>query len=114
MRRMRRHIYHVYILASASRVFYTGVTNDLKRRVIEHKQRRVPGFTQKYNVTELMYFEPFRDVRDAIAREKQIKGWTRAKRIALIEKMNPSWKDLSTAWSPVRISPEAITASGWF
>jgi putative endonuclease len=95
---MRRHVYHVYILASASRVLYTGVTNDLKRRVYEHKQRRVPCFTQKYHVTQLMYFEVFGDVRDAIAREKKIKAWTRAKRIALIETVNPHWRDLSADW----------------
>jgi len=95
---MRRNVYHVYILASASRVLYTGITNDLRRRVFEHQASRVPGFTQKYHVTQLMYCEPYRDVRDAIAREKQIKAWTRAKRIALIETLNPHWRDLSTDW----------------
>jgi putative endonuclease len=95
---MRRHVYHVYILASASRVLYTSITNDLQRRVFEHQAGRLPGFTQKYTVTQLMYCEAFRDVRDAIAREKQIKAWTRAKRIALIETMNPHWRDLSTDW----------------
>jgi putative endonuclease len=89
----------VYILASASRVLYTGVTNDLQRRVRQHKEKRVPGFTQKYNVTQLMYFEMFGDVRLAITREKQIKAWTRAKRIALIESKNPHWKDMSEEWS---------------
>jgi putative endonuclease len=95
---MRRHVYHVYILASASRVLYTRMTNDLQRRVFEHQAKRVPGFTQKYNVTQLMYCEAFSGVRDAIAREKQIKAWTRAKRIALIEKLNPHWRDLSADW----------------
>jgi putative endonuclease len=95
---MRRNVYHVYILASASRVLYTGITNDLRRRVFEHQASRVPGFTQKYHVTQLMYCEPYRDVRDAIAREKQIKAWTRAKRIAPIETLNPHWRDLSTDW----------------
>jgi putative endonuclease len=98
IRDMRRNVYHVYILASASRVLYTGITSDLKRRVFNHQTRRVPGFTQKYHVTQLMYCEAFRDVRDAIAREKQIKAWTRAKRIALIEKLNPHWRDLSADW----------------
>jgi putative endonuclease len=98
IRDMRRNVYHVYILASASRVLYTGITNDLQRRVFEHQARRVPAFTQKYHVTQLMYCETFRDVRDAIAREKQIKAWTRAKRIALIEKLNPHWRDLSADW----------------
>ena len=95
---MRRNIYHVYILASASRVLYTGITNDLQRCVFEHQARRVPGFTQKYNVTQLMYCQAFRDVRDAIAREKQIRAWTRTKRIALIETLNPHWRDLSDDW----------------
>jgi putative endonuclease len=95
---VRRNIYYVYIMASASRVLYTGVTSDLQRRVIEHQQRLLPGFTQKYHVTQLMYCEVFRDVRDAIQREKQIKAWPRAKRIALVETMNPHWKDLSADW----------------
>ena len=87
--------YHVYIMASASRVLYTGVTGDLLRRVMEHKERKVPGFTARYNVTELLYFEAFRDIRLAIAREKQLKGWLRARKIVLIESFNPQWKDLS-------------------
>jgi putative endonuclease len=87
--------YHVYIMASASRVLYVGVTGDLVRRVWEHKQKRVPGFTARYSVTELVYFEAFGDIRAAIAREKQIKGWLRARKITLIEALNPHWKDLS-------------------
>jgi putative endonuclease len=83
-------------------VLYTGVTNNLMRRVFEHRQRRIPGFTQKYNVTQLMYFEALGDVRYAIAREKQVKAWTRAKRIELIESMNPHWKDLSADWNVTR------------
>ncbi len=108
---MRRHVYHVYILASKSRVLYTGVTNDLQRRVVEHKLQRVPGFTQRYNVTELMYFEAYRDVRDAIAREKQVKAWSRAKRITLIESMNPHWRDLSADWhAATRLNSTALAA----
>jgi putative endonuclease len=87
--------YHVYIMASASRVLYVGVTGDLLRRVAEHKQGRNAGFTARYRVTELVYLEGFGDVRLAIAREKQIKGWLRAKKIALIESFNPQWRDLS-------------------
>ena len=87
--------YHVYIMASASRVLYVGVTGNLVRRVWEHKNKRVPGFTARYRVTELVYFEAFGDIRVAIAREKQIKGWLRARKIALIEASNPRWKDLS-------------------
>lgn len=90
--------YYVYILTNRSRTLYTGVTNDLIRRVYEHKQKLVPGFTEKYNISRLVYFEETSDVRDAIAREKQIKGWTRAKKIALIESINPEWKDLSDGW----------------
>jgi putative endonuclease len=87
--------YHVYIMASASRVLYIGVTGDLLRRVMEHKERRVPGFTARYHVTELVYFEAFGDIRIAIAREKQIKGWLRARKLALIESFNPHWRDLA-------------------
>ena len=97
---MGQRLYYVYIPASASRVLYTGVTNEIQRRVRQHKEKSVPGFTQKYNVTQLMHCEVFGDVRLAIAREKQIKAWTRAKRIALIESRNPHWKDLSEEWSP--------------
>ena len=86
---------HVYIMASASRVLYIGVTGDLLRRVMEHKEMRVPGFTARYRVTELVYFEAFGDIRIAIAREKQIKGWLRARKIALIESFNPHWRDLA-------------------
>jgi len=70
--------YYVYIMASRSRVLYTGVTNDLARRVYEHKRSLTPGFTSKYHITRLVYFEQFDDVRDAIAREKQLKGWVRS------------------------------------
>jgi len=87
--------YHVYIMASASRVLYVGVTGDLLRRVVEYKQMRVPGFTARYRVTELVYFEAFGDIRIAIAREKQIKGWLRGRKIALIESFNPHWLDLA-------------------
>lgn len=90
--------YYVYILTNRSRTLYAGVTNDLTRRVYEHKQKLLPGFTEKYNISRLVYFEETSDVRDAIAREKQIKGWTRAKKIALIESINPEWKDLSDGW----------------
>ena len=85
--------YYVYIMASRSRVLYTGVTNDLARRVHEHKRSLIPGFTSIYRVTRLVYFEEFTDVHDAIAREKQIKGWVRARKIRLIEQHNPTWED---------------------
>ena len=92
------HNYYVYIMTNNSKTLYTGMTNDLTRRVYEHKQKLIPGFTQKYNITKLVYFEETSDVNAAIAREKQIKGWLRAKKITLIESMNPDWKDLSTGW----------------
>ena len=97
--------YCVYILASRSRVLYTGVTNDLARRVHEHKQGLIPGFTQQYRVTRLVYFEQFGDIGDAIAREKQIKGWVRARKLKLIEERNPAWADLAQNWFEQRRSP---------
>ena len=90
--------YYVYIMASRSRVIYTGVTNNLERRVQEHKDKLVEGFTSKYNVNQLVYFEETNDVNAALNREKQIKGWLRVKKIALIESVNPAWKDLSLEW----------------
>lgn len=77
----------------------TGITNDLRRRIREHKSRFTPGFTSRYNVTRLVYFEEFVDVLDAIAREKQIKAWTRARRVGLIERGNPHWRDLADGWA---------------
>ena len=88
--------YYVYIMASRSRVLYVGVTNNLARRVNEHKQGSVPGFTTRYRVTRLVYFEQFADVREAIAREKDLKGWVRMRKTRLIESSNPTWEDLSS------------------
>jgi putative endonuclease len=87
--------YCVYIMANIARAIYVGMTNDLQRRVYEHKNKQIPGFTAKYGLDALVYFECGEDVYSAITREKQIKGWTRAKKIQLIESMNPEWKDLS-------------------
>ncbi|MEK6572689.1 MAG: GIY-YIG nuclease family protein [Chloroflexota bacterium] len=98
--------YFVYILASKSRVLYTGVTSDLKRRVWQHKQKQVEGFTAKYNVNRLVYFETTPNVRAAIEREKQIKGWVRAKKTALIESANPQWKDSSDGWYDGKNTPQ--------
>jgi putative endonuclease len=75
MRQTAMKQYYVYIMTNKSRTLYTGVTNNLERRVAEHKQKLIPGFTTKYNLTQLVYCEAFSDIRDAIAREKQIKGW---------------------------------------
>ena len=90
--------YYVYIMTNRSRTLYTGVTNNLERRVYEHKHKMGSKFTSKYNITRPVYYESFSDIRDAIAREKQIKGWLRAKKIVLIESVNPKWEDLSVKW----------------
>jgi putative endonuclease len=87
--------FFVYILASPYRVLYIGVTNDLERRVYEHREKLGSGFTSRYNVTQLVHFEEFDRIEDAIAREKQLKRWIRAKKVRLVESMNPRWKDLS-------------------
>jgi putative endonuclease len=89
-------LYHVYIMASRSRVLYTGVTNNIGLRVEQHRAAIDPtSFTARYRVYELVYFEEYTSIRQAIAREKQIKGWTRAKKIALIDAFNPEWRDLA-------------------
>ena len=90
--------YYVYIMASRSRVLYVGVTNNLARRVNEHRSL-VAGFTSRYRVTRLVYFEEFTDIRDAIAREKEIKGWVRSRKVRLIGSVNPTWEDLSSPLS---------------
>jgi len=79
-------------------MLYTGITNDLESRVWEHKNHRTAGYTKKYDITRLVYYESTTDVLSAIIREKQIKGWLRKKKIALIESMNPDWQDLSEDW----------------
>jgi len=93
-----RHFY-VYIMASKSRVLYTGMTNDLQRRVGEHKSGAIPGFTRDYKVHRLVYYEEFKYVGNAIDREKQIKGLLREKKAALIRSKNPTWEDLSLEWA---------------
>lgn len=91
--------FFVYILTNwNNKVMYIGVTNDLKQRLYEHKHQLVDGFTKRYNVHKLVYYEHTTDIRAAIAREKQLKGWLRAKKNALVETMNPEWKDLSEEW----------------
>jgi len=90
------NLYYVYMLTNwNNKVLYTGVTNDLERRIYEHKNKLVKGFTEKYNVNKLVYFEYTSDVNSAIAREKEIKGWTRQKKNQLVEVVNPLWKDLT-------------------
>ena len=95
---MTRKHYYVYILASLSGTLYIGITDNLERRIVEHKEGLVPGFAKQYGVHRLVYFGSYDDVRNAIHREKQLKGWRREKKIALIESVNPSWKDLARAW----------------
>jgi putative endonuclease len=90
--------YYVYILSNASRTLYIGVTNDLIRRVAEHKKGEIKGFTSKYNIKYLVYFEEGDDINAAIFREKQLKAWRRSKKITLIESINPDWRDLSEDW----------------
>jgi len=87
--------YFVYIATNyANTVLYTGVTNDIERRIYEHKNKLAPGFTNKYNIKKLIYFQEFSDINEAIAAEKKIKGWTRQKKLDLIKKDNPDFKDL--------------------
>lgn len=87
--------YYIYIMTNKTNsVLYTGVTNDLKKRVYQHREKLTEGFTKKYNVNKLVYFEIFKDVRSAISREKQIKGGPRQKKIDLIQSLNPDWNEL--------------------
>ena len=92
--------YFVYIMASVRRTLYIGVTSNLERRVYEHKQGLAKGFTSRYHVGRLVHVEDFANVDDAIAREKQLKRWSRSKKVALIERENAEWRDLSVGWYP--------------
>ena len=94
----KEHEYCVYILSRLSGTLYVGITSELRQRMWEHKRHVFEGFTAAYEVDRLMYWESFQLVQQAIAREKQLKGWTRQKKIALFSKSNPSWKDLSREW----------------
>jgi putative endonuclease len=99
--------FFVYIMTNRSRTLYVGVTNDLERRLYEHKQKLVPGFTSKYRIDRLVFFETTPSVLSAIEREKQIKNWRRSKKVALIERGNPLWKDLSSEWETEIPRPSA-------
>jgi putative endonuclease len=90
--------YYVYLLANRSGTVYVGVTNELERRVLEHRQGLFPGFTKQYKVNSLVYYEEFDYIEDAIQREKQIKAWRREKKDALVNAINPKWKDLAADW----------------
>jgi len=98
---MSEGTYFSYIVASRSHTLYIGVTSDLHKRVFEHKWREHDGFTERYNCDRLVWFERYQDVQKAIAREKQLKGWRREKKISLIEKANPAWVDLARDWYDV-------------
>jgi putative endonuclease len=93
-------IFHVYIVASRAHTLYIGITSKLEQRIWEHKSGKYPGFSATYNCNRLVWLEQFTNPTTAIAREKQLKGWTRAKKIALIETTNRTWQDLSEDWYP--------------
>jgi putative endonuclease len=93
-----RRPYHVYILSSRSRCIYIGITNDLLRRLAEHRRGAIPGFTKKYRITRLVHFEAYESVTTAITREKQLKRWPRPRKNKLIERNNPAWDDLAANW----------------
>ncbi len=93
-----RKTYYVYILSNVSKMLYIGVTNNLEQRVYQHKKKLNKGFTQKYNLHQLVYYEETDDIGRAIEREKSLKGWKRYKKVALIESVNPGWKDLAEDW----------------
>ena len=106
----REHRYFVYIMSSKSRRLYTGVTANIERRVAQHKAGEIKGFTQQYQINRLVYFEVFQLIANAIHREKEIKHWVRARRVALVEHDNPTWDDLSEEWSkPIELlKPVAV------
>jgi putative endonuclease len=95
---VKQHQYFVYIVSSNSGTLYIGMTNNVYRRALQHKAGEIDGFSKQYDCTRLVYYESFDDVHQAIGREKQLKGWTRAKKIALIESKNPRWEDLAEKW----------------
>jgi putative endonuclease len=98
--------YYGYIMAGKSRVLYTGVTGNLQCRVLEHKHDVEPGFTTDYRLHRLVYYETFEHIGDAIRREKEIKGWLRERKLALIESQNRTWEDLSDGWGePIKAGP---------
>jgi len=113
---MREHRYAAYIMASRSHTFYVGVTNDIARRVREHKSHTFEGFTARYNVDRLVWYEIYDNIHRAIGREKQLKGWVRSKKIALIEALNPTWQDLSEEWGkpiqPLRTDRRSFDSGG--
>ena len=101
--------YYIYILArKRNGTLYIGMTNNLQKRLYEHKNKIVPGFSQKYNIDKLVYFEITSDVKSAIAREKQLKKWNRKWKLELIDKSNPQWNDLSEDWIPIQAGNDSL------
>jgi putative endonuclease len=109
---MDEHHYYVYIVASRTRVIYCGMTNSIRRRIDEHREGSVPGFSAQYKCDRLVWFEHYQYVNNAIDREKQIKRWNRAKKLWLIGLMNPSWADLSEDWRKETTGPSTPLRSG--
>jgi len=105
---MRDRASHIYMMTNAQRKLYVGVTSNIEKRVWQHKQLEIPGYTQQNKLTQLVYIEEFGDIRVAIAREKQLKGWLRAKKIKLIRDTNPTWADLAANWYS---APKPLTSS---
>ena len=106
---LKNHEYFVYIVCSRSGTLYIGVTNSIYRRALEHKRGEIEGFASNYHCDRLVYYESFDEVHKAIGREKQLKGWTRAKKVALIESKNPRWEDLAEKWGAAMLfAGEAI------
>ena len=104
-----REKFWTYIVASIGGTLYIGMTNDLARRLFDHKHGNIDGFSAKYKCTRLVYFESFDNVLKAIDREKQLKGWRRSKKIALIEKLNSHWEDLAEKWgAEMKLAGESI------
>ena len=95
---MQSRTYWVYIMTNRSMTLYIGVTGNLERRMYEHRNGLIPGFASRYLITRLIHAEPFADVRQAIAREKELKGWRRERKLALVEESNPEWHDLAEEW----------------
>jgi putative endonuclease len=107
---MQNRTYFTYMVASRSRTLYIGVTSNLSARVLQHKQKMFKGFTAQYNCDRLIWFESFSEIEHAIAREKQLKGWSRAKKIALIVTANPTWEDMSEQWYPhLQSTPNTVS-----
>ncbi len=106
---MTEHQYFVYIMCSNSGTLYIGMTNSIYRRALQHKSSEIEGFTSKYHCDRLVHYESYDNVHRAIGREKELKGWTRAKKIALIESRNPRWADLAEHWgAEMRFAGQSI------